>query len=145
MQSSKSYVSLRAHNTSLDVGMIMTSYRARNTENAALDTPYIPSSLQLSELTIVHIRLIVLERIGLNPALYPTARLQRRHQRPIPVGRELWNWISKQPDVARHGITADDVCGLLVEARRIIEIFGEMDFDITGGLKWLPYGKDNNS
>lgn len=144
MMQSNSYVALKSHNTSLDVGMIMTSYRSRVTENAALAFPVIQTG-QLSELTIVHIRLIVLERVGLNPLLYPTARLQRRHQRPIPLGKELWNWISKQPDVARHGITPDDVCGLLVEARRIIELFGERDFDITRGFKWLPYGKDNNS
>ena len=133
---SHSYVALRSHNTSIEVGMIMQSFRSRVTENAALDNLLDTHSNVLSELTIVHKRLMVLERIAINPAAYPTARVQRRHSRGIPAGKERWNWISKQPDIQRHAITPDDVWGLLVEADRVCEIYGLPD--ITEGLKWLP-------
>lgn len=135
MQTDKSYIALRSHNTSIDVGMIMLSYRARNTENEALAGLYTPEHI-LSELTILHIRLIVLERVGLNPAMYPAARVKDRRKHPIENGLKLWEWMAEQPDIVKHGVTPHDIAGLLAEARRIIEIFG-MERPIEDGFRKL--------
>lgn len=115
--------------------MIMISFRARNTENAALSNIHIPA-YELSELTIVHLRLMVLEHVGLNPNLYPNARVRGRRKHPIENGAKLWQWIAEQPDVRRHGITEGDIPGFLNEARRIIEVFG-MEKNIQDGFKPL--------
>lgn len=113
----------------------MQSYRARNTENMALEGVFMPE-YELNALTVVHVRLMVLEHIGLNPGMYPDARVRLRRKHPIENGLKLWEWIAEQPDIRKHGITAQDVCRFLIEARRIIEVFG-MELDIHDGFKLL--------
>ena len=91
------------------------SQKARATEEAALETIDLNARL-----TPFHLRLVILERIALNPDSHKHERVVNRPQYPLTAGMQTWLWIASQPDIKKLNLRARDVGAFLNQSDKIV-------------------------
>lgn len=98
------------------------SQKTRQTEADALD------GLDLgARLTPFHKRLLVLERIALQPETHRDVSVKNRPQVGLSIGMQTWLWIASQPDIKKMNLRASDIgkflenSSILIKARLRME------------------------